>query len=91
MAVGPLENIRHPILKKRPPHLPFESYFSFYIFHVLESSYPVTLSFYIFPVLEFPYRKTFSFYGFLPVPEDFEFERKHSRYWGAAALKKTLY
>ena len=28
MAVGPLENIRHPILKKRRPHLPFESYFS---------------------------------------------------------------
>ena len=32
MSVGALENIRHPILKKRPPHLPFESYFSIFIF-----------------------------------------------------------
>ena len=28
MSVGPLENIGHPILKKRPPHSPFESHFS---------------------------------------------------------------
>ena len=30
MAVARLENIGHTFLKKRPPHLPFESYFSIY-------------------------------------------------------------
>ena len=28
MSVGPLENIGHPIFKKRGPHAPFESHFS---------------------------------------------------------------
>ena len=32
MSVGPLENIGHPILKKRGPHSPFESHFSMYRF-----------------------------------------------------------
>ena len=41
VAFGALEKIRHPYLKKRRPHLAFESYFSKYVLALADIGWPI--------------------------------------------------